>query len=288
MISCKGSSLSDSSYQSLNRYRMVKERITSALIMEDDIDWDVMIKSQFSELARGTRHLLNVEKEPHSPYGDGWDIITTGHCGAWNRIDQDQEYWIIEDDPTVVAEAERTWWRKPNLTPKALSGEHTRLVFEAARFSCTASYAISLQGAARFLYDQSVLPNGKAVDLGYAAYCKRRDYGRNSCLAVYPMLTGVHKPAGDASRDSDRKDDVAGKVDIRKTARSEDLVYPVRLNLGALLKGQTTMAAQSPQLAMASEIDMSSLKLPSGRPVAVSKEEYIMEEPPKKEAVDPS
>lgn len=36
---------------------MVEEGIQTALIMEDDADWDVLLKSQMVEFARGVRYL---------------------------------------------------------------------------------------------------------------------------------------------------------------------------------------------------------------------------------------
>jgi hypothetical protein len=95
---------------------MVEENVQTALILEDDADWDVRLKAQLLSLARGTRILLDLaHKEPafasasrsnpsdianhaqvsnsdssgsskssalpFSPYGDGWDILWLGHCG---------------------------------------------------------------------------------------------------------------------------------------------------------------------------------------------------------------
>ncbi|KAK8103545.1 uncharacterized protein PG998_010578 [Apiospora kogelbergensis] len=95
--------------------RMVEENISTALILEDDADWDVRLKQQLIDIADGTRMLLDIAKQepvfqanslprqasqrlgahdaasavpqpqqnppPHSPYGDDWDILWLGHCG---------------------------------------------------------------------------------------------------------------------------------------------------------------------------------------------------------------
>jgi len=83
--------------------RMVKERIQTALIIEDDADWDVMIKSQLVEFARGTRFLQDSQAGATGPYGDDWDLLWLGHCGAKNRDWEDQKYYIIQDDHTAVS-----------------------------------------------------------------------------------------------------------------------------------------------------------------------------------------
>lgn len=248
----------------------------TALIMEDDIDWDVMLKAQMTELARGTRYIQRASETDHSPYGDGWDIISTGHCGLWNKVNDDQEYWVIENDPTVPNKRHDTFWRKPNLTPAVLSGNQTRVVLSQGKFSCTASYAITLQGAARMIYDQQVLPNAAAIDMALGGLCKRMPYGYNSCLAAYPMITGTHRPAGDPAKYSDRTERV--NKPFTKTSVSRGLMYPVRLNLGALLKGETVIKAQYQESAMFKEIDMQTLDMPRGRPVFVRASEYLNKE----------
>jgi hypothetical protein len=51
--------LPKSQYTILNIYSMVERRVSSALIFEDDADWDVALKMQLVQFARGSRFLLN-------------------------------------------------------------------------------------------------------------------------------------------------------------------------------------------------------------------------------------
>lgn len=97
--------------------RIVRENISTALVLEDDADWDLHIKGQMRNLALGTNALLQpfaddlsghadptyplgngateerdiVVNRPDarmtvpsqvSPYGDGWDVLWLGHCGT--------------------------------------------------------------------------------------------------------------------------------------------------------------------------------------------------------------
>nr|POF13041.1 dexh-box atp-dependent rna helicase dexh13 [Quercus suber] len=99
--------------------RIVEQNISSALVLEDDVDWDIRIKSQMRNFAKASRllvqplpggtgnefldptYLPQAEKESRevknfhvgvdstsepttSPYGDldRWDLLWLGHCGT--------------------------------------------------------------------------------------------------------------------------------------------------------------------------------------------------------------
>lgn len=102
------------------RRRIVHENITTALIMEDDVDWDVRLKAQFHRFAEASRLFLQhldekssasfsrrhppsedtanpsaisifeapPTREPRSsPYGDDWDVLWLGHTGGEMPLD---------------------------------------------------------------------------------------------------------------------------------------------------------------------------------------------------------
>jgi GR25 family glycosyltransferase involved in LPS biosynthesis len=94
--------------------RIVAQNLSSALILEDDVDWDVRIKDQLHDFALSSQALIqplssrpNTYADPTfprpsgtpnvhtnlllnslpktvapsvSPYGDGWDLLWLGHC----------------------------------------------------------------------------------------------------------------------------------------------------------------------------------------------------------------
>jgi hypothetical protein len=70
--------------------KIVKEGLGSALILEDDADWDVRIEQQMQQFAVATQDVLAQKPRsanptrPHhdSPYGDDWDLFWIGHLGA--------------------------------------------------------------------------------------------------------------------------------------------------------------------------------------------------------------
>lgn len=100
----------------LTSSRIVEQDITSALVLEDDFDWDLRIKSQIKSFVRTSRLLVqplpgttdkfldpthpqpeandgykdfdleghSTEEPKESPYGDlnRWDLFWLGHCGS--------------------------------------------------------------------------------------------------------------------------------------------------------------------------------------------------------------
>jgi len=252
---------------------MINEDIQTALIIEDDADWDVFIKSQLVELAHGTRYLQDAEyKTTESPYGDDWDLIWLGHCGTRNREWEDQKYYVMHDDPTAVPQ--KLWGyprRQPNLSPPALTGNHTRVVLDVVRGLCTFSYALSLRGAKKLLYHQSM--NGGAAPSDRALQRVCNDHFMDfKCFAPYPHLIGTHKSAGYTAKDSDREDK-SSRGAFRETAETGQIVFSTRLNLGRLMAGEKTVLSQWPNDTMLSEIELGT-KLPKGRGVFVTKDQY--------------
>ncbi|GAB1316338.1 hypothetical protein MFIFM68171_06548 [Madurella fahalii] len=92
--------------------RIVEHNVTSALILEDDADWDIRLKAQMQIFAHAARaftqprhrrgggdplssqyrdhpspsvpitHLPSLPNPQLTPYGDAWDVLWLGHCGT--------------------------------------------------------------------------------------------------------------------------------------------------------------------------------------------------------------
>lgn len=253
------------------------------MIFEDDADWDVTFKSQLVEFAHGARFLqepkdksqstYSKSHEPHSPYGDDWDLLWLGHCGARNREDEDQKYYVIHDDPTAVPQ--RLWGyprRQPNLTPASLRGENTRVVFSPVRGLCMFGYALSLRGAQRLLYHQSISGRAAVSDRALQSICNTRFMGFN-CIAPYPTLVGTHKAAGVTAKDSDRENTSKAQGGYRKVAETGQIVFSTRLNLEKLMNPQENAVSQWPEATKLKEIDRTA-SVPHGNGVWVTKDQY--------------
>lgn len=254
---------------------MIKENIQTALIFEDDADWDVMIKEQLYEFAKGTQALQNFDapsySPPSSPYGDDWDILWTGHCAAWNSRNEDGPYYVIPNDPTVPP-LSRVDGGAPNRSPPALSGNRTRLIFKSNGGRCTASYALSLRGAHTLVYAQS-MTYAYTIDRALSRMCGDKSLPF-SCLQPFPALIGAFKDAGDTSRDSDR---VNTGGTIREVAETSNIAYPVRLNVRGLITGQKTIKPQWPEGGDWPEILKDELRIPEGHLELVKKDQFVVQ-----------
>lgn len=163
--------------------RMVEENIASALILEDDADWDVRLKEQLGFIARGTRILLDMAHkedafvgklspkqrqvdEINSPYGDGWDILWLGHCGEtfperipghseiYDRSSTRYTYYAMEGDETLPKQP-------TDVTESWIAGDlerhkGTRWVHFSGGPTCSQAYALSQSGARKVLMALSV------------------------------------------------------------------------------------------------------------------------------------
>jgi len=230
---------------------MVHEKIFSAVIFEDDADWDVALKYQMTQVARGARWLTNQSEDvtPHSPYGDKWDILWIGHCST-GPDETDKRRWVIPQDPTVIPPGMRWEWEKPNMSPweDGPDGDnHTRLVYVPDWGSCTAAYAISLSGAKKVLYRQSMLPFNEPIDNGMGSMCREKTLDF-SCISVFPTIVGTSTPAGGKNRASDIHKSETEDEEYDDESHSWRLMFPVRQNIDRLLRGETKFKSAFPEI----------------------------------------
>ena len=162
------------------RNRVIDEGLSSALIIEDDADWDVDVRSQLYEFAIKTRELGNASRHSskqitdatptQSPYGDDWDILWIGACA---------------------------WPQGPESLSFQGAGGRDYLVFWArGGMACTWGYDINSRSAKTLL--AWLLDINEAIDFHMGKYCER-----NNCVSVWPPLIGSHIPAGPQRKDSD-------------------------------------------------------------------------------------
>ncbi|KAI1778895.1 glycosyltransferase family 25 protein [Hypoxylon cercidicola] len=142
---------------------VVDGNLESALILEDDIDWDIRLKSQLQTFASASRTWLrkpqsstvkSTDGHVESAYGTGWDVLWLGHCGADLPSAQRSLIVTIPGDETVPAPKHL----KPH--PFALQDKlgdvyppHTRVVHESSGNVCTLAYAVSREGARKLLLE---------------------------------------------------------------------------------------------------------------------------------------
>ncbi|RYP03756.1 hypothetical protein DL764_004931 [Monosporascus ibericus] len=202
----------------INAIRLiVEDSLSSALIMEDDMDWDVHLKTQLSQFAPAAQTLEagfhhNQTLASPSPYGRDWDLLWLGSCATTfdgqlpehlriPEAERDGRQVLIRGDPTVPPEPHVLGnlsfsWR--DYPPR------TRVVYVPGDNICS-----------------------------FADLCRLRADGMR-CVAVVPSLFVHHRPRGRVSGDSD----IGGGSDgVRELGFTENILYSTRLNLANLIRG---------------------------------------------------
>ncbi|QIW97151.1 hypothetical protein AMS68_002669 [Peltaster fructicola] len=255
--------------------RMVEENIQTALIMEDDVDWDIRIHEQLMEFAQASQLLLQptlgtkdefldptyhgdlgdlnpktfyvgeqkVTPPTTSPYGDvdKWDMLWLGHCGATIPTGKD-------DSKTPLARAvvlnDNTVPEKQHINLEISSPAyrddypaHSRVVFRTGGNVCTLAYALTNAGARRLLYELGVQALQGAIDTELDSWCRGRS-GRSmhTCLTVGPQYFQHHRPAGRWGSMSDIGDMPTHYNDFAFTT---NIRWSTRVNLPKLVSGDT-------------------------------------------------
>ncbi|KAL8784234.1 MAG: hypothetical protein Q9195_009133 [Heterodermia aff. obscurata] len=222
--------------------RIVRERISTAIIFEDDADWDVSLRTQLEQFAQGSQYISSTwtppsllqsksSADPQPPYGADWDLLWLGHCGVTTHP-ADPRLFIISNDPTVPSPQRRVNYQD---TPD-MSGfsNATRIVHRVSSGCCLYSYALSQRGAQKMLLAQSSLTEFQPIDMGIRLMC--RDVENFKCIGVFPQIIDSHKAAGSIERDSDIAD--FDKVQVREKGYTNNIVRSTRLNWGAMVAGR--------------------------------------------------
>ncbi|KAH7369750.1 hypothetical protein BKA65DRAFT_561042 [Rhexocercosporidium sp. MPI-PUGE-AT-0058] len=230
---------------------IVEQGIATALIMEDDMDWDVRLKSQLQLIAHGAQSLQGSNRRtPNSPFGDDWDLIWLGHCGEVFPEDLEENASIEAESPEYVSLATKyTIHGDPTVpSPPHTSGfqnftasPHTRWVHITGGPICTFAYALSLEGARKVLFDLSVDHLAGPFDNALAGLCRwgrdRKRLGMR-CYSVTPPVFVHHKPKGYVSGDSDiQLVGGGGKGELREVGNTENIVWSARRNARELITG---------------------------------------------------
>ncbi|KAB5571830.1 glycosyltransferase family 25 protein [Coniochaeta sp. 2T2.1] len=187
---------------------VVEQNLSTALILEDDIDWDIRLKHQLQNFSLATRHYLHHTSSPSTqppkfntlslpslrspplspphPYGRGWDVLWLGHCGtsfpspippsssSSSSPSSSALRVSLPNDHTVPSHA--------NLRPHPFAlpdaelissyPPHTRVIHAPGlNTTCTQSYAVSHAGARKLLYKFGTESFTKGWDLMLGEWC---------------------------------------------------------------------------------------------------------------------
>lgn len=238
--------------------RIVEDGIATALIMEDDMDWDVRLKSQLQQFATGARYIqstsfnatASITTPPHSPYGNAWDLLWLGHCGEVFPETLPENHptsstspakFTLHPDATVPFPTHLTGFQNFSASPS------TRWIHVTGAPICTFAYALSHAGAQKVLYDLSVDHLLGPFDNALANLCR---YGRGEvegglgmrCVSVTPPLFFHHKPRGTGVGDSDiqggeEEEDDEEEGMVREKGETQNIAVSARNNVRNLMLG---------------------------------------------------
>ena len=149
---------------------------STAVVVEDDIDWDIRLKSQMHDLALGLQAIVQplhqsgelplqmsfddmpttVAPTSGSPYGDNWDVIWLGYCRMHVETHTPFTNHMVykKDDPSVP---DRSWLDKNGFDGHTLVTkdfpDHTRFYHHTRDPLCSLFYAVTVE-AARKIHHQ--------------------------------------------------------------------------------------------------------------------------------------
>ncbi|MCJ1318438.1 hypothetical protein MMC15_003766 [Xylographa vitiligo] len=174
---------------------IIDSNTTTALIVEDDVDWDTSIRSETLPIASAVRILTNASSPPDLyPYGTDWDVLWLGHCGDIYGTASPSS--IQFSDPTVLpTNVLRNVWI--GATYEAFPN-HTRNVHYAGGPMCSFAYAVTLHGAKKL--KQWASTTGEAFDVKMHRGCVD---GALTCLTATPEVMHHQRMLGAQSLSSD-------------------------------------------------------------------------------------
>ncbi|KAJ4346631.1 uncharacterized protein N0V89_010562 [Didymosphaeria variabile] len=222
---------------------MIDNDIQSALIMEDDVDWDVNVKEVFGlwnwQMKNNNSLAENLGRGKNGEtceYGCDWDHLSMGQC-VYKAHPTDHTHFSYNDpnSPAIGSFAKdnkkemvETWKYKPE-------DAGVRLVTPSYAPLCTMGYAMTQRGARRALYQiGGFLAMDSPIDLEFIQHAKD---GRLKSYTISPPTLVKWKVFGPGDTDNDYGFDFKANPDQDTTqggGQSKGLLSSARQALKAL------------------------------------------------------
>ncbi|KAI7782797.1 hypothetical protein LA080_012838 [Diaporthe eres] len=169
--------------------RIVDEKIATALILEDDVDWDVNVRQQMARIVQ------EFQQDQLRLTAD-WDVLWLGNVGESlvGRFPKDDERKIVFQDPTVPSRQHLS----PGFNSVKEFPEHSRVIHPSDFPLCTYAYAVSYAGAQKILYHGGLDRVVSNFDTDLANNC----WLYMNCISITPPLFHFDRNKG-MERDSD-------------------------------------------------------------------------------------
>ncbi|KAF2260866.1 hypothetical protein CC78DRAFT_471928 [Lojkania enalia] len=188
----------------------------SALILEDDVDWDVNIKEIMGNFDWQLRYNntirwgQNVEKgwDEECPYGCDWDDLFLGQCGGGPNLDRLDLSQVVPDEHSPKISDIHKWWQTEFKTIWNLTdSENVRVIAPVYDPICLMGYGLTRLGALRALYHiGGWRPFGNPVD-NELAWRNAEGVMQGYTLSPPPIV--AWRLGG--AQDSDNNADIAAK-----------------------------------------------------------------------------
>ncbi|KAL7626954.1 hypothetical protein AAE478_003729 [Parahypoxylon ruwenzoriense] len=259
---------------------VVRRNLSSALITEDDADWDVRIRTQLRDFALASHALtqplagspaespryadatypggFNNENAAsavpdfafdglpatvapaESPYGDHWDVLWLGHCGMHFPFPDGK----VIPKGRVARAGDRTVPQQQHLWTISDPDDLKEQYANHTRVVHHVQDGVCSLAYA-LLYELGTKDVNAAFDIQLRWFCEgtgRPNRGYHNCLTAQPSLFQIHLPAGPKKSNSDIADHGEGFQD----EKTRVLRYSVRLNAEALMEGRSDLVDQWP------------------------------------------
>lgn len=257
--------------------RVVQEDLATALVLEDDVDWDMRLLQQLQDFAKMSNALLSkvddgqrvrikfeelstsisLTSTTASPYGDGWDVLLFGNCGV--DIDPTKAHVVHTHDDTVPDLIHIHIYGDPGNLRLNPYPTHARVAGYAVEQTCTYAYAVTQQAARRILFDLGLERLNQPIDMMLRDWCEGKfpEQGPpRRCIGVMPSLFESYRREGPTQGDSDIDGD-KDHIGYRAKSGTPNIQRSVRMNLRKLLDGVTELEDQYPSFTFESPIETS-------------------------------
>ncbi|KAK9242965.1 hypothetical protein V1506DRAFT_463847 [Lipomyces tetrasporus] len=207
---------------------VIDNNLETALILEDDIDWDKNIHQIFQDLSvQMQNNKLRLDpptdhERTSAPYGLDWDILLMGQCldmANPQRLDLVQVY----DDPNVPSRKDTQEVFLKQMEDLGVAGDDVgkkRLLSPAYGPACTMGYAVTRRGAQRLLLNLSYMGLRGPVDNDMAWTLQD---GKIRGYTVTPPLFTAWRVGGQKDSDNvtpDQNQPIVGKGNKGGTSRN--------------------------------------------------------------------
>ncbi|OLL24578.1 Procollagen galactosyltransferase 1 [Neolecta irregularis DAH-3] len=181
----------------------LRSGLETALIIEDDLDWDIHLKETLSTAAAMIKEMQSEAKDtfsdPNLPYGNNWDMIYLGNCVEVTPRDPGSWPHRIYKDPRVPEPDAQSFFHRTILQEFGTQPQGERLVMKLNHAICLLGYAVTRQGAMKLIHHLGMFPLEGPIDVHIALL---QDRGLIHGYSVVPPFFMDWK-SGDFNRDSD-------------------------------------------------------------------------------------